>query len=122
MVPMEKIDENIGPMEKIHAQAYVDSSWCKATIITDQPTTPGFSVGPCPVHLEYNRFCQACEEYAHMKEKQQYSMAVQHSIQDTYDTSCIIFIDGLPCCNIHDQHLQEWCGTCRKVVALRDKT
>ena len=31
--------------------------------------------------LEHNSYCQACNNYQFMKEKQQYSMAMQHSIQ-----------------------------------------
>ena len=121
-VPMETIDEIMGPHDQIHASEYIDSSGCTATIFTDKPTTTSSQVVMCPMHqLEHNRYCRACNNYQFMNEKQQYSMAMQHSIQDSYDTSSIIFIDHLPYCSSHEQDMKEWCGTCNKAVALRDQ-
>ena len=109
-------------VNQIHASEYIDSSGCTSTIFTDKPTTTSSQVIMCPMHqLEHNSYCQACTNYQFMKEKQQYSMAMQHSIQDIYDTSSIIFIDQLPYCSSHDQDMKDWCGTCNKVVALRDQ-
>ena len=119
-VAMAKIDEIVGSHDQLHASECIDSSGCTATIFTDKPTTTSIEVLLCPIHqLEPNRYCPACSNYQFMKEKQQYSMAMQHSIQDSYDTSSIIFIDQLPYCSSHVQDTQEWCGTCNKVVALR---
>jgi hypothetical protein len=123
-VAMAKIDEIVGSHDQIHASEYIDLSGCTDTIFTDKPTTT--SIQPhrllCPIHqLEHNIYCQACNNYQFMKEKQQCSMAMQHSIQDSYDTSSIIFIDQLPYCSSHDQDMKEWCGTCSKAVALRDQ-
>ena len=121
-VPMETIDEIMGPHDQIHASEYIDSSGCTATIFTDKPTTTSSQVVMCPMHqLEHNRYCRACNNYQFMKEKQQYSMAMQNSIQDSYDTSSIIFIDHLPYCSSHEQDMKEWCGTCNKAVALIDQ-
>ena len=123
-VAMAKIDEIVGSHDQIHASEYIDLSGCTATIFTDKPTTT--SIQPhrllCPIHqLEHNSYCQACNNYQFMKEKQQWSMAMQHSIQDSYDTSSIIFIDQLPYCSSHVQDMKEWCGTCNKATALRDQ-
>ena len=115
-VPMEKIEE-------VHASEYIDSSGCTATIFTDKPTTNSSQVIKCPMHqLEHNSYCRACTNYQFMKEKQQYSMAMQHSIQASYHAAAdVVFIDQLPCCSSHDQDLKEWCHTCRQVVDLRDQ-
>ena len=121
-VPMETIDEIMGSHDQMHASEYIDSSGCTATILTDKPTTTSSQVMMCPVHhLEHNRYCRACSNYQFMKEKQQYSMAMQHSIQDSYDTSSIIFIDELPYCSSHELEMQEWCLTCNKVIILRNQ-
>ena len=123
-VPMEKIDEECAQPQhdQIHDSTYVDSSGCTATFITDRPTTTSSQIVMCPLHqLQHNKYCQACVNYQFMKEKQEYGKAMQHSIQDSYDTSSIIFIDELPYCSSHDLEMQEWCLTCNKGIALRDK-
>jgi hypothetical protein len=121
-VAMEKIDEIVGSPVQIHASEYIDLSGCTDTIFTDKPTTTSIDISMCPIHqLEHNIYCQACTNYQFMKEKQFLSMAMQHSIEDSYDTSSIIFIDQLPYCSSHAQDMKEWCGTCNKAVALTDQ-
>jgi hypothetical protein len=124
MIPMEKIDEYCAEPqhEQIHTSKYTDASGCTLTFLTEEPTSTSSKITLCPLHHhQFNRHCRHCSNYQHMVEQQQYSMAMQNSIQDNFDQSTIMFIDGLPCCSSHDQDMQDWCGTCNKVLALREE-
>ena len=121
LAQMQTIDEVVGTHDEIHTCAYVDSSGCKQTIFTDKSTT-STNVVMCPMHLqEYRPHCRACEEYRFMQTKHQFDVAMAQSIEDSYNTGSIIFIDQLPCCSSHGQELRQWCDTCMKVVVLRDQ-
>ena len=121
LVPMQTIDEVEGTRDEIHKCAYVDSSGCKRTIFAGKSTT-STNVVMCPIHLqEYRPHCRDCEEYGFMQEKHKFVVAMAQSIEDSYDTSSIIYIDQLPCCSSHGQELRQWCDTCMKVVVLREQ-
>ena len=109
--------------EALQMSEYVDSSGCTQAVFTDG-SIMGSPVPMCPIHLlDYQPNCRECVNHQFFQAKHNHDVQLTQAIEQSMKTSSskIIYTDGLPCCSMHDDSMQQGCHTCNQVLLLRDE-
>ena len=108
--------------EALHMSEYVDSSGCTQAVFTDESIKASSPVPMCPIHLlDHQPHCRECANHQFFQEKHIHDVQLAQAIEQSLDSSSIIYIDGLPWCRKHDDNMKESCHTCNQVLLLRDE-
>ena len=110
--------------EALQMSEYVDSSGCTQAVFTDESIKESSPVPMCPIHLlDYQPNCRECANHQFFQAKHNHDVQLTQAIEQSMKTSSskIIYTDGLPCCSMHDDSMQQDCHTCNQVLLLRDE-
>ena len=108
--------------EALHMSEYVDSSGCTQAVFTDESIKASSPVPMCPIHLlDHQPHCRECANHQFFQEKHIHDVQLAQAIEQSLDSSSIIYIDGLPWCRKHDDNMKESCHTCNQVLLFRDE-